>query len=134
MQGYEPEKQAINRGQWKDGMSGNPNGRPKKGMTLTEVLKEFLDVRDKGNKKTRKELLVQKIIKLALEGNIPAIRFVWAYIDGLPLQRQEIIEIDDTPQESQYTPEGEKVINDAISQAYMKIYGNVDLYIKKKYL
>lgn len=133
MQGYKPEKQVINRGQWRDGMSGNPNGRPKKGTTLTEVLKELLDVRDKSNHKTRKELIVETIIKLALEGNIPAIRFVWAYIDGLPLQRQEIIEVADTEQESPYTSEGEKVLRDSSSQAYMKIYGNAELYLKKKY-
>jgi len=61
---------------WKPGESGNPNGRPKKGETLTDALRELTD----------KEELAQKLLELAREGNLNALRYIYDRIDGRPVE------------------------------------------------
>ncbi|HJZ04283.1 MAG TPA: DUF5681 domain-containing protein [Patescibacteria group bacterium] len=79
-----PVKQEENRkpGTWLPGQSGNPNGRPPKGHSITDTLREMMD-----EKPEIKRALGAKIFKLALEdGDMTAIKTLWAYIDGMPLQ------------------------------------------------
>lgn len=86
-----PVKQEIIRneqGRFVAGVSGNPHGRPRKGMTLTDITKEILE-EELPSGKTRKEALVRKVLDLAYEGNETMIRLAWAYVDGLPKQRIE---------------------------------------------
>ena len=45
---------------WQPGQSGNPNGRPKKGQTLTDALTSIVD----------KHELAKTIYSMALEGDI----------------------------------------------------------------
>jgi hypothetical protein len=72
---------------WKEGQSGNPNGRPRKGLTLTDIARGVLD-EELPSGMTRKEALVRKVASLAYDGNETMIKLLWTYIDGL--QRQEI--------------------------------------------
>lgn len=81
------EKQENNRNpSWfKPGESGNPHGRPPKGHSITETFKQML-----GAKIEIKQALVNKTLRLALDGDITAIRLIWNYMDGLPLQATDI--------------------------------------------
>ena len=63
------------------GQSGNPNGRPKKGTALTDVLKQKVDP----------ETIADKLIELALDGDMPALKYVYDRIDGKP---KESIDLD----------------------------------------
>lgn len=78
---------------YKPGESGNPNGRPPKGYSITEMMKEMLS-----SKPEVKETLGKVIITKALEGDITAIKTVWQYMDGMPKQA-----ID-------HTSDGEKIV------------------------
>jgi hypothetical protein len=72
------EKQGGNTGDgnlrppWRKGQSGNPNGRPKKGQTLADLIEARLD----------KEAFVDAIIALALEGNARCIAEIFLRLDG----------------------------------------------------
>lgn len=67
----------------------NRNGRPKKGLTLTDVAKEILE-EELPNGVTRKEALMRKIATLAFEGNETMIKLIWNYVDGMPLQKTNV--------------------------------------------
>lgn len=67
------------------GQSGNPNGRPKKGQALTDLLNLRLDVG-----KTREEV-VNSLIDLAVNCDDPsvrlnAVRYVFDRVDGKPVE------------------------------------------------
>ena len=61
---------------WKPGQSGNPNGRPKKGQCLTDVLEATID----------KQELANQLNKLVLAGDITAIKYAYDRIDGTAKQ------------------------------------------------
>jgi len=69
---------------WKEGQSGNPNGRPPKGYSITEWFKEMLN-----SKPEVKEAIGKSIMKKALEGDTTAQKMVWQYMDGMPKQTLE---------------------------------------------
>lgn len=66
----------------------NRKGRPKKGLTLTDITKEVLE-EELPSGQTRKEALVRKVLQLAYDGDPAMIRLAWAYVDGLPKQTIE---------------------------------------------
>ena len=68
-------------GGFKKGVSGNPNGRPKKEHSITEAIRGMMD-----EKPEVKKALAQKILQMALQGDITAIKTLWNYIDGMPKQ------------------------------------------------
>jgi hypothetical protein len=70
------------------GVSGNPNGRPKKGTALTDILKMLLDkpATDSPDAPKVKELVMQKLVSLALDGDMVAIKYLSDRIDGTPVQ------------------------------------------------
>jgi len=85
------EKQEKNIGhRWQPGESGNPAGRPKKGHSITEVIRSLFD-----EKPELKKALAAKILQAALDGDITAQKTIWNYMDGMPLQRNENKEIVD---------------------------------------
>lgn len=69
---------------FKPGQSGNPDGRPPKGYSITEWFQNMMnsnpDVRDAMGK---------SIVKKALEGDVSAQKMVWQYMDGMPKQTLE---------------------------------------------
>lgn len=83
-----PDKQKKNRipkSAWKPGQSGNPNGRPPKGHSITETIKEMM-----GEKPEIRRALGTKLIELALKGDMAAIKLLMGYMDGMPVQPTEL--------------------------------------------
>lgn len=78
---------------WSKGECGNPKGRPRKGKTLTDILEKYGRKRDveldDGKKYRRKDVLATKVWEMALNGDFPAIKFIWERIEGLPKQQLE---------------------------------------------
>ena len=70
---------------WKEGQSGNPNGRPPKGYSITETIKAMMD-----EKPEIKKALGNKILEMALKGDITAMKTLWQYMDGMPKQTTDI--------------------------------------------
>lgn len=68
----------------------NRKGRPPKGQTLTDIMREILE-ENLPNEMSRKEALVRKVLDLAYSGNETMIKMAWNYLEGMPLQKQEII-------------------------------------------
>lgn len=82
-----PVKQAKNRdktGKFVPGKSGNPNGRPPKGHSVTDAIKAIMDANPDA-----KQDLAQRVLTMALAGDIKAITLIWHYMDGMPTQRVE---------------------------------------------
>jgi hypothetical protein len=80
----EPVKQDNNRdeqGRFKEGSSGNPNGRPKKGHAITDVIRQMMD-----EKPEIKKALATKLFELALGGDLAAIRELMDRLEGRALQ------------------------------------------------
>ena len=71
--------------QFKEGQSGNPAGRPPKGYSITETIREMM-----AEKPEIKRALGTKVIEAALKGDLTAIKLVWAYMDGQPMQPTEV--------------------------------------------
>lgn len=69
----------------KPGETRNPNGRPKKGYSITEWFKEMLN-----SKPEIKDAIGKSIMKKALEGDTTAQKMVWQYMDGMPKQSTDI--------------------------------------------
>ena len=78
----EPAKQKKNtpRTAWKPGQSGNPKGRPPKGDTMTEALKEKVD----------KEAVAEKLYAMAMEGDIAALKYIYDRVDGKPRESVDL--------------------------------------------
>jgi hypothetical protein len=67
----------------------NRRGRPRKGKSLTEALNQRLDEPDASGK-TRKTLIAEKLVELALTGDVPALRYIFDRLDGRPRQTVNI--------------------------------------------
>jgi hypothetical protein len=70
----------------------NRRGRPKKGQALTDILNYQLDQRDESGK-LRREVVAEKLIGLALGGDLAAIRYVMDRVDGRP---RETVSLENT--------------------------------------
>ena len=70
----------------KKGRVLNPNGRPPKEQSLTDLMRAFLQNVPEGQKKTYKEIYIQKVYQMAVNGDQAAIKLIWNYIDGMPKQ------------------------------------------------
>ena len=79
------------RGRFIKGNSGGP-GRPPKSESLTETLRTVVD----------KDEIAKKLYELAMEGDIPALKYIYDRIDGRPKETIEqtikelpsVIEVD----------------------------------------
>jgi hypothetical protein len=61
----------------------NRRGRPRKGAALTDILNYMLDQKDEIGK-LRREAVAEKLITLALAGDVPALRYLVDRLDGKP--------------------------------------------------
>lgn len=78
--------------QFKKGISGNYKGAPKKEESITHLMKQYLRKTvniGKNKKREYKQLFVEKALQLALKGDMTAMKLIWNYMDGLPLQKIE---------------------------------------------
>lgn len=80
---------------FKPGQSGNPKGRPKDSLTLTDVLRELGQIEDveirKGTPKiSRKEALGHKMWNMALSGKAEVARYIYDRLDGKPTQEIKV--------------------------------------------
>lgn len=74
---------------YKPGESGNLNGRPRKGKTITDAIKKVLARKHKKTNKTKGEVLAEVLVKMALEENLPAIREIADRVEGKAAQPLE---------------------------------------------
>lgn len=79
------------KGHFIKGTVPNPHGRPPKGETITDLVREYLNKEAPGTKDrlTYKDLFVKKVLEKAYKGDMQAIKLLWNYIDGMPLQKNE---------------------------------------------
>lgn len=62
------------------GKSGNPNGRPKKGKAMADALRVALSKSTDG--KQNKRAIAEKLVEMARDGNIEAMKIVFERTDG----------------------------------------------------
>ena len=80
---------------YKKGQSGKRNGAPTKEYSITNTMKRMLEIKrtiinkDTGAKEKiiPREFFVDRIIQIALKGDMAAARLIWNYIDGMPEQK-----------------------------------------------
>jgi len=78
------EKSLANLRPFKPGQSGNPKGRPP-GRSLTSLLREALDKKREGSKKTVAQHIVDAIIVQVLKGNAHVLRVMWDRLEPIEL-------------------------------------------------
>ena len=74
---------------WKPGQSGNPKGRPK-GISLVDALQAVLKAKAEDSGRPVKTLVAEKLVELALAGNLEAIKLCFEYTDGKPAQPVDV--------------------------------------------
>jgi hypothetical protein len=68
------------------GQSGNPEGRPRKGTSIREALREYAGKRKPGEAVPRGVRIAMKILDLAEEGNLLAAQMALDQVDGKVVQ------------------------------------------------
>lgn len=66
---------------WKPGESGNPNGRPSKGYSIAETMREMF-----ASSPEKKQQLVNAMFEKAINGDTQAAKYLSSYVDGMPVQ------------------------------------------------
>lgn len=79
---------------WKPGIpSPNPGGRPKRDWTFAQLYEEELEKQlptTDGTTLLAKHAVVKRIVRMAVEGDIAAIKELTARLDGQPKQSMEM--------------------------------------------
>lgn len=89
-------------GRFTKGNCANPNGRPKKGNTMTDALRDYLELpASSRSNMTNKEKLIAKIVANALsadkQASNTALKYIMDRLDGKAVQQiaQSILNMDD---------------------------------------
>ncbi len=90
-----PDKQEKNRnedGTFKPGKSGNPKGRPKKGLAIADILNDLGDQEIRGNDSwlTQKEAVLARVYDQAMSGDLNATKFIADRTEGTSVQRMAV--------------------------------------------
>lgn len=76
--------------QFKPGQSGNPSGRPKGTLSLSNLLRKQLEEVVAEDGRTAADMLVATTVRAALKGDKAARQLAWEYIDGKPSQHIDL--------------------------------------------
>lgn len=83
------------------GQSGNPGGRPKRGWNWAKLFEEAVDeeLTTKDGKMTAqaKQFIVKKLVRMAVDGDMTAVKEIINRMDGMPKQSTEIGGLDGGP-------------------------------------
>ena len=80
----------------------NRNGRPKKGLALTDVMRDMLESKGEDGKEKRVKL-AESVLAMAMEGDQACIKMIWEHLEGKPVQKNIIeAEIKDKSALSKY--------------------------------
>lgn len=75
------------------GESGNPGGRPKRGWNWSKLFEEAVDeeLTTKDGKMTAqaKQFIVKKLVRMAVDGDMAAVKEIINRMDGMPKQSTE---------------------------------------------
>jgi hypothetical protein len=71
-------------GTWKPGYCPNPKGRPSKGYSIAERMREMF-----ASDPEKKDAIITSMITKAMEGDVQAAKYLSSYIDGMPVQKVE---------------------------------------------
>ena len=75
-------------GRFKDGISGNPNGKPRGVKNFTTKVREALESVAEGKDYTYEAAFIKAILKKSIvDQDVSMMRTVWEQLDGKPLQR-----------------------------------------------
>lgn len=80
-----PEQTGNNRkanGQFKPGISGNPNGRPKGVQSIPDILRKIGDEEGTIDGKSKLDVIMYKVFQFALEGKPWAVQFIADRTEG----------------------------------------------------
>lgn len=69
------------------GQTRNPNGRPKKGTTFSDIINEKID----------KAAIIAKLEQLALKGDVTALKYIVDRVEGSPRQAMTLSGEKDAP-------------------------------------
>jgi hypothetical protein len=81
----------------KDDPRINRSGRPKKGESLTDILRELggiADVSTEKGKIERRQAIANRLWQMAIAGDLAAIKMIYDRIDGSPRQSVEMTGTD----------------------------------------
>jgi hypothetical protein len=76
-------------GQFKSGVSGNPNGRPKGVQSIPDILRKIGDEEGTTDGKSKLDVVMYKVFQYALEGKPWAVQFIADRTEGKALDRIE---------------------------------------------
>lgn len=76
------------RGRFAPGNTLGAAGRPPKGQSLTDILREALE--DTSAKRDHRAMIAAKLIELAEDGEMDAIKYVYNRVDGMPHESKTI--------------------------------------------
>lgn len=98
---------------WEKGQSGNSAGRPKKDRAFTAALDAELDKQI--GKKTKRQLVAAKVLSLAIDGDMVAVKFLADRTEGLPIQRHSFDDDDLRQQAEALAEEAQRPVEEVES-------------------
>lgn len=104
------------KGRFIEGVSGNPNGRPK-GISITDLVRKELEKAPEGQQITYAQAFLKKLLhKAIIEGDHATQKLIWNYMDGLPRQNIELTGKDGMPLfDNETKQKADKAISDFLT-------------------